>query len=670
MYRRGADTPINTSYYTEVLRPGTTISCSSLMIGPIRCGVTALMAGVLGLAAVVAAEPQHSPSTLLPLETIWNGVLPAAPAWPPVHSQGRLFVALRDGHVAAVNLADGQLAWDVEQTVVAQPAVGGRLLFVAGEDELVALETATGTEIWSIPLDAPLSAPLVWNMQWLIATLDVGTVVALRGDDGGAVWRRTLDAGIEVAPALAGDRMYVSLMDGGLVALSLVSGESLWERQLKGAPQQVLPLDDLFVGAADNNFYRLSRIDGAEQWRWPTGGDIVGVAAVDEERVFFSSLDNFVWALDRASGVQRWREPSAARPTAGPSYVGDLLVFGGLSQQINFYDPSDGTSYGSVRVPTDLAFPPVHLPGAVGDPTLVFVTGDGRLQALGPASVPRMLEPALTPIFGTPPAKTASAGDQAVDEVAAGTVDEGDPVTPGTAAAVVAALTPVPPLTEDEGGVPAPGVARATTSARVPPVLDLGAAARQPAVLTSAEVAATTPATPMPPPTPTSGGDGRRQASDVASPPPLLDPTATPVQGDVPTVTALPGDESASDAVPDRPVRPPILVPPPVVEPSLAPEPSLTPVTGGADAAPPIRASVGGEYAVQVGAFGNEEIGATLAERLTEAGFPAYVVVTQSGDRRMYRVRIGDFPDRASAERAGQRAEDDFELDWFIAALP
>ncbi len=650
------------------------------MIGPIRCGVTVLMAGVLGLAAVAGAEPQHPPSTLLPLETMWNGVLPAAPAWAPVHAQGRLFIALRNGHVAAVNLADGQVAWDVEQTVMAQPAVGDRLLFVAGEDELVALETATGTEIWSIPLDAPLSAPLVWNMQWLIATLDVGTVVALRGDDGGAVWRRTLDAGIEVAPALAGDRMYVSLVDGGLVALSLVSGESLWEQQLEGAPQQVLPLDDLFVGAADNNFYRLSRLDGTEQWRWPTGGDIVGVAAVDEERVFFSSLDNFVWALDRASGVQRWRVSSAARPTAGPSYVGDLLVFGGLSQQINFYDPSDGTLYASVQVPTDLVFPPVHLPGAAGDPTLVFVTGDGRLQALGPASVPRLLEPALTSIFGTAPAKTASASDEAPDEVADGTADETDPIVPGTAAAVIAALTPVPPLTGDDGGDPAPGVASATTSGSVPPVLDPGAVAGQAAALTGDEAADVTevgaaPA-PVPPPTPTSGGDGRRQASDLASPPPPLDPPATPVPGDVPTETALAGDQSAPDAIPGRPVLPPILVPPPILEPSLTPEPSLipapsvTPVTGATDAAPPIRASVGGEFAVQVGAFGSEENGTALAERLTDAGFPAYVVETQSGDRPMYTVRIGDFPDRASAEGAGQRAEDDFELDWFIAALP
>ncbi len=649
MYRRGADTPINTGYYIEVMRSRTTISCSPLMIGPIRCGVAALMAGVLAIAAVARAEPQHPPSTLLPLETLWNGALLAAPAWAPVHSQGRLFVALRNGHVAAVNLADGQVAWDVEQTAVAQPAVGERLLFVAGEDELVALETATGTAIWSIPLDAPLSAPLVWNRQWLIATLEVGTVMALRGADGGAVWRSTLDAGIEVAPALAGDRMYVSLMDGGLVALSLVSGEPLWEQKLEGAPQQVLPLDDLFVGAADNNFYRLSQLDGAEQWRWPTGGDIVGVAAVDEERVFFSSLDNFVWALDRASGVQQWREPLGARPTAGPSYVGDLLVFGGLSQQINFYDPSDGTSYGSVRLPTELAFPPVHLPGAVGDPTLVFVTGDGRLQAFGPASVPRLLEPALTSIFGKAPAKATLAGDDAedddaeddaADEVADGTVDEVDPITPeaAAAAAVVAALTPVPPLTPEDSGAPAPAVASATPSATVPPGLDPDAAAGQPVPVTDDE------------------------AVDVAEV--AVDPPATPVLDDVPAETTLAGDQSASDAIPGRPV------PPPILEPSLTPAPALAAVTADADAAPPVRASVGGEYAVQVGAFDSEETGTTLAERLIDAGFPAYVVEAQSGDRSIYRVRIGDFPDRASAEGAGQRAEDDFALDWFIAVLP
>ncbi len=540
------------------------------MTGAIRCGVAVFIVGVLGLsvAAAAGAEPKRPPSALLPLETLWTGELPAAPAWAPVHAGGQLFVALRDGHLVAVSLADGKVTWDVERTVVAQPAVGERLLFVAGEDELAALETTTGTEVWSIPLEAPLSAPLVWNMHWLIAPLEAGTVLALRGDDGETMWRRTLDAGIVVPPALAGDRMYVSLNDGGLVALSLLSGESLWERQLDGAPQQVLPLDDLFVGAGDNNFYRLSKVDGSVQWRWPTGGDIVGAPAVDGARVFFSSLDNVVWALDRASGVQRWRKPLAARPTAGPSYVGDLLVFGGLSREITFYKPSDGTLYGRVSVAEDLAFPPLHLAGAIGQPTLVFVTGDGLLQALGPSTSPLLLDPAVTAIFGKAPAKKAFVGKESTDAAS--------PETPPTAASE----TPATADSESPGPVPD----------------------------------AVSVLTPVPPLTPATSGD--------AVPAPI-------------------------------PVSPTI------------------PAIGAAGAAPPDRPSVGGEYAIQVAAFGNEVSATALADELADAAFPAYVVGPLPGDDpQLYRVRIGDFPDRESAETAGQRVADDRALDWYIVALP
>ena len=74
------------------------------MTGAIRCGVVAL--AVVGLefstAAGVEAQRKPEPSVLLPLETMWTGGLPAAPAWEPVHTEGRLFVALQDGHLVAV----------------------------------------------------------------------------------------------------------------------------------------------------------------------------------------------------------------------------------------------------------------------------------------------------------------------------------------------------------------------------------------------------------------------------------------------------------------------------------------------------------------------------------------------------------------------------------------
>ena len=574
------------------------------MTGAIRCGVTAFVVVVLGFSTAGGAEAQRKrePSVLLPLESMWTGGLPGAPAWAPVHTEGRLFVALQDGHVVAVGLSDGEVQWTIEQTVIAQPAIGDWRLFVAGPDELMALDTRTGGRFWSIPLEAPLSAPLVWDMQWLIATLEGGTVLALRGEDGEIVWRRTLDASIDVPPAVAGDRVYVSLTDGGLTALSLSDGTSVWQRQLDGAPQEVLPLDDLFVGAGDHNFYRLSHRDGAEQWRWPTGGDIVGVPAVDEKRVFFSSLDNVVWALDRASGVQRWRQPLTARPTAGPSYVGDLLVFGGLSRQVAFYEPSDGTLYGRVSVPTDLAFPPLHLEGMPGDPTLVFVTGDGRLQALGPSTVPRVLDPGVIPILGTPQAKPNLLNEDGISDAAG----------------------PDPDATTDLG---------ATTALDAAP--DQGATAD---VGTAA----------VPDAIPEVAGPVNEALAVLTPVPPLVLSTA-----DEPAVSDLNAAPAPAGAT------------------SLAAQPPASQTPNGAEDPPVSPLADAREYAIQIAAFDNVGTAVALADELADADYPAYVVDPQSGEApQLYLVRIGDFPDLASAETAGARITDDQGLDWHVVVLP
>ena len=400
------------------------MSCGLPMTGAIRWGIVAGAAGLALLAAGgVEAQPEHMPSTLLPMEARWTAALPAAIAAAPVHESGRVFIALRDGHVAAVNETDGTVVWQVVHQVVGQPVVGGGLLYVATRDELEALDAATGRTRWSIRLEAPLSAPPVWNAGWLIAALDTQTLLALRAETGETIWRQDMAGRVHVAPGLAGDRMYVSLDNDTVVALSLMTGEAVWEQRLEGTPSEILPLDDLFVGATDNYFYRLSRLDGSVKWRWRTGGDIVGLPAVDEKRVYFSSLDNVLWALNRSNGVQQWRRPLAARPSAGPRHAGDLLVLAGLSQDLNFFDPVSGVSYGRITAPSELAFPPLILSSPVDGPLLITVTGDGQLQALGRAAGPVPLDLAATAVLGetadaTPASVTATAPEPAGGEAA------------------------------------------------------------------------------------------------------------------------------------------------------------------------------------------------------------------------------------------------------------
>ena len=338
------------------------------------------------------------------MEERWNTTLPGAPVAPPVVDGDRVFVAIREGGLVAVGLGDGALVWETPQLDVRRLAGGGGLLVLESGDALRGIDGATGLTRWTVPLEAPVSAPLVWNAGWLITALETNVLLVLRADTGQILWRQIFEGSVVVPPALAGDRMYVSLDNGEVFALALFTGEVLWERRLPGPAQEILPLDDLFVGAADNYFYSLSRTDGTMKWRWRAGGDIIGRPIVDRRRVFFASLDNMLWALNRSNGVQQWRRPLAARPTAGPRHADDLLMQGGTAQQVSFFHPADGELYAQVSVRDELAFEPLSTHDPVTHATVVItVSGGGQLQALGRATGPPRLDPAEASLFVTLP---------------------------------------------------------------------------------------------------------------------------------------------------------------------------------------------------------------------------------------------------------------------------
>ena len=602
------------------------------MISPIRCVFGVVLATMLLAPTPLAAQPsdrdRRDPSTLLPLEELWTTILPASPAAAPLHDDGRLYVPVRDGQILAVNVADGEVVWEAMQTVNGVPTVGGGLFYLATSNSLRALSLETGALVWQVALPARLSAPLVWNNGWLIAALESRALLAVAAETGETIWNRALGGIAHVRPALAADRMYVSLDNGGLLALSLRTGQLVWEQQLDGPPTEVLPLDDLFVGAADNHFYRLSRVDGSIQWRWRTGGDIVGRAAVDEERVYFSSLDNVVWALDRASGNQQWRQTLTARPTDGPGHAEDLLVLAGLGQTLTFHDPEDGLLYGRMRAPTEVAFPPLVVADETLGSLVIYVTGDGRLRALVRGATPPLVDASVSPIFFKKPETLGDDDDEDDDE------EEEDGETGPT---LVSTLLPPPTL----DGSPAPtglmSTGPAGTTGAVPTGTTGPAGTTGAVTGTTGPGGATTPGGPAVP------------AADPATPLPSAAPDAA---APAPVSPSAPASGSTGATPPGR-------TPPPS---AAAPGPGQP--------APAARA-LGGDFAIQVAAFSNHASARALAARLMDAGHPAYIVEPSVGATpALYRVRIGDYPDRAAAEAIGREVETTQDLDWYVVTLP
>lgn len=343
---------------------------------------------ILVLRPVAAEVP---PALFFPLQERWSTNLGQPAVAPPAYDHDHAYVPLRDGTLSAVTLVDGSIAWSVTRPTHVSPAVGDGIVVVADKEAIFGLRTADATPVWTTDVGAIVSAPLVWNNGWLVAVLQSGDLVVLRGADGFVLWRQPVSGGLEVRPSIAGNELFLPVLDGRVIAFDLETGERLWERTLGGSPQEILALDDLFVGATDNYFYRLSRANGRMLWRWRTGGDIIGLPAVDERQVIFVSLDNILRALDRESGVQQWRRPLPGRPTGGPQLVANLALVSGVAPRVRAFDTLAGENAGVLTGPGELAAPPHILkPPALLAPGVVVLTGDGRLVGLlAPTGPPR-----------------------------------------------------------------------------------------------------------------------------------------------------------------------------------------------------------------------------------------------------------------------------------------
>ncbi len=396
MLSESRDDPTNCRYYNEVSVSRTTTSSGLRHVYTVVVLWVALTLVLFPRPAAGAGPLDDDESgeesgggSVFPLQVAWTTDLGQAPAADPGYDDIHAYVPLRDGTLSAVRLSDGAVAWTVDQPTTFPPLPGAESVIVADDASLVARRVTDGQLLWILDLSHSISAAPIRHGGWLVVALSGGDLVTLRATDGHEYWRRSFGGSLHARPSLGGDRIFVPVDDGRLVALDLLTGALVWERQLRGSPGEVLPLDSLFVGSTDNFLYRLSRDEGKVEWRWRTGGDIVGVPVVDEDRLYFVSLDNLVYSLDRDSGVQQWRRDLSGRPRASPSLIGGILVVSGVSKQVRTFESKTGESTNTLSAPGELGAPP-FIDSALDEVGLrmVLLVADGRLIGMGPASGP------------------------------------------------------------------------------------------------------------------------------------------------------------------------------------------------------------------------------------------------------------------------------------------
>ncbi|HEY8475127.1 MAG TPA: carboxypeptidase regulatory-like domain-containing protein [Natronosporangium sp.] len=230
----------------------------------------------------------------------------------PVIGDGRLFVNVTSGALAAFDLADGSRLWQfpTSEFMRGAPAVADGVVYAGGglDGGIHALDAATGELQWEVPTPdrfTVYSAPVVRDGVVYVTTGPTSdrsdTVFALDAVTGEQLWATDIGSNVFFGPAVA-DGIVAAASEQQLVALDAATGEVRW----------TLPRDELFVASP-------SIADGT----------VYATTTVPEPNPFATTTRGSLIAVDAATGELRW-EVAAHGDGEGtaPAVYGDLVIAG------------------------------------------------------------------------------------------------------------------------------------------------------------------------------------------------------------------------------------------------------------------------------------------------------------------------------------------------------
>ncbi|MGB8275849.1 MAG: PQQ-binding-like beta-propeller repeat protein [Alphaproteobacteria bacterium] len=279
---------------------------------------------------------------------------------------GRLYVTTGFAQVIALKADSGDEAW--RQSLVgpsrAPPAfAGGRVYAVTIDNQIFALDGATGRKLWSHAGVAEVAGLLggaapAFDAGVVIVPYSSGEIYALQASNGRVTWSDNLGPArrgdiasqitdIRGLPIIDGNRVYAISHGGRMVAIDLKSGQRVWDKTLGGVQTPWVAGDYIYVLTIDAELVCLNRADGRIRW----------VSSLRRYRDTQSKSDPIFWN--------------------GPVLAGDRLIVTNTRSEALSISPYTGELVGKISLPGPASLAPV-----VANQTLYFLTDNAELVAM------------------------------------------------------------------------------------------------------------------------------------------------------------------------------------------------------------------------------------------------------------------------------------------------
>ncbi|MCR9255133.1 MAG: PQQ-binding-like beta-propeller repeat protein [Alphaproteobacteria bacterium] len=237
---------------------------------------------------------------------------------------------------------------DSSASLIAAPIVAdGRVFVLNSESELIALDQATGDELWEVDLvpedeDAPVGAGgVAYRGGRLFAATGFAEVVALDAMSGDVLWRGNASAPVRSAPSVASGRVFAITVDNQLLALDEATGERLWAHAgiqetagLLGGSSPAVDNNVVVAPYTSGEVFALRIENGRVLWTdaliavrrqdaLSALAAIRGLPVIDGSLAFAVSHSGRMAAIDVRSGLRVWDREIGGTQT--PWVAGDWL---------------------------------------------------------------------------------------------------------------------------------------------------------------------------------------------------------------------------------------------------------------------------------------------------------------------------------------------------------
>lgn len=314
---------------------------------------------------------------------------------PPIIADGKIFVLDARYNVSALSISDGKSVWKKSL----QPkkgrdkrAVGGglasgdgRIYVGTGFGFIVALDAASGNEIWRTKEDAPFSGAPTFSGGKVYAAGNDSELFALNAATGEEMWSyqaiaepaRVLSAS---SAAVDGDLVVAPFPSGELVGLNASNGQRLWSDALTRVGQltSLASINDIAgrpvisggaIVAVSQSGLIASIDQRSGQRMWTRSLASIQTPLVAGEYVYAVSVDAELVCMKRETGAIRWvkqlpryekeKKKKNRIVWAGPLMIGGQLLLASSEGRVNLIDPANGDVKKTLKIGDSVTVPPI-----------------------------------------------------------------------------------------------------------------------------------------------------------------------------------------------------------------------------------------------------------------------------------------------------------------------